>query len=1011
MALVRRKDLRMGAVTTKNDTQENIRMKQTQNLRKSLTTAEEGRTEEENLHKERKSNEPTSLPTVDRFRQAKSLAAKAAKARKIFTIYGHYPVIRASLRKRGWVERTFPTFPAELTKASNGSNEVYDADGKLCDSREWTTTQLTRCNKTEKCKIQDNTNVLPEEDKEITYHFDPSDAIHDMMSAYVKNEIPSFIWTVRRDVIDYHTLRRDQMLNHYGRTGSFTTKIGLCLNLRNLSWYVEANPDSFFPRCYSLCSTTEREQFIDDFRHNAACSILKWVVTHGMSKTDDGNDTEDCKQKIENGTELIDMACNVWETYLGKLDHEDIDDDVDSASSLTETEWDELIQQYYLLIHDDAVIDDSGDHVERCENMLKKIKEINPQFEIEGLRNVWIIKPGAKSRGRDIVCMDKIEDILKLVTTDFFAKKDNKWVVQKYIEVPLLIYDTKFDIRQWFLVTEWNPLTVWFYKDSYLRFSTQPFSLKNLDSSIHLCNNSIQKHYKNCPDRNPLLPRHNMWGSAKFRNFLHNQGHSNVWENVIYPSMKKAIIYTMKMAQDNVESRKNSFELYGADFILGQDFKPWLIEINSSPTMYPSTPVTTNLCAQVQEDTIKVVVDREWDQCSSTGKFELLWRQPLVELPTFTGGGLLVAGSRIKEIRTITSTGEKRDDDKEQGTKCPLLNQDKSKENVKENPKLKQRLKTTKEKLPSNVTVLPKCLPRKNCKTKNSPLKPILKTGCSSLPNFLHYLPSVPKITHVSQMNKSTGYAQNSNRISTPVLNVHTLNWTVLQPSNSDPKISEDVELADIEQVEVYLSDTIQLTSSSAHLPRVELMSNRKTGTNYEKSRMFPQNACISVEKAVPNTVFMETTYNSTTYQPEQQPSDVLGNEMEIMRGKERVKSPENLILGRPEKRCVDNTELFVAIMSRYKQELHRADDQKHIPSENIVRLLERRRYQKSPSSGAIGAETFRALYTSYKSKETSILNIGAPGIRVGLRRRQRGHQDPSNNQSTPPAKINRRTF
>ncbi|KAM4838335.1 protein monoglycylase TTLL8 [Urocitellus parryii] len=594
----------------------------------------DGDRREENKSKQGVSQASASSPKLDRYKIARQLTEKAIREKKIFSIYGHYPVIRAALRKKGWVEKKFHFLPKALPGVEVGGEGA--ADNKCTDIKENQAIALE--------KMED---------------------IHSVMSRLVKNEMPYLLWTIKRDVVDYHSLTYDQMLNHYAKTASFTTKIGLCVNMRSLPWYVQANPDSFFPRCYSLCTESEKQEFLEDFRRTVASSILKWVVSHQnynrnrsrrreearQSDTGPRKDPEDADEKFRSlSGQLVDTACKVCQAYLGQLEHEDIDVSESSKEELSEDEWNDLIQQYYSLVHGDAFISSSRNYFSQCQALLNKITSVNPQTEIDGLRNIWIIKPAAKSRGRDIVCMDRVEDILELAAEEL-PTKDNKWVVQKYIETPMLIYDTKFDIRQWFLVTDWNPLTIWFYKESYLRFSTQRFSLDNLDSAIHLCNHSIQKRLRNDQGRSPLLPGHNMWSSSRFQEYLQKRGCGAMWGSVIYPSMKRAITNAMKVAQDHVEARKNSFELYGADFILGRDFKPWLIEINSSPTMHPSTPVTAQLCAQVQEDTIKVVVDRKVDRNCDIGNFELLWRQPVVELPPFNGSDLCVEGIGMKKAK------------------------------------------------------------------------------------------------------------------------------------------------------------------------------------------------------------------------------------------------------------------------------------------------------------------------------------------------------------------------
>lgn len=145
------------------------------------------------------------------------------------------------------------------------------------------------------------------------------------------------------------------------------------------------------------------------------------------------------------------------------------------------------------------------------------------------------------------------------------------------------------------------------YTDCYLKFSSQNYNLRNYHESIHLTNNAVQKKYINCLDRHKDLPKNNMWSLEEYKKYLNTIDRNTVWDEVIYPGMKKCIIGVMLNGQNRIMGNKNRFELYGCDYVLDNDYKPWLIEINSNPDLNNTTEVTAQICPEVISDIIKGV--------------------------------------------------------------------------------------------------------------------------------------------------------------------------------------------------------------------------------------------------------------------------------------------------------------------------------------------------------------------------------------------------------------------
>ncbi|XP_031505734.1 uncharacterized protein LOC116268045 [Nymphaea colorata] len=118
------------------------------------------------------------------------------------------------------------------------------------------------------------------------------------------------------------------------------------------------------------------------------------------------------------------------------------------------------------------------------------------------LRNIWIMKPGeSTNRGNGISVCFTLDDVLLRLK----SKERNKdgtlrtFILQKYIEKPLLFNGRKFDLRHYMLVTCFaGSMRGYWYSEGYVRTSSSLYSLRNAkDLFVHLTNDAIQKNGDN----------------------------------------------------------------------------------------------------------------------------------------------------------------------------------------------------------------------------------------------------------------------------------------------------------------------------------------------------------------------------------------------------------------------------------------------------------------------------------------------------------------------------------
>jgi hypothetical protein len=266
-------------------------------------------------------------------------------------------------------------------------------------------------------------------------------------------------------------------------------------------------------------------------------------------------------------------------------------------------------------------------------------------------KNLWIIKPVNLNRGRCIKVLNNLNSILNEMKLIKKSKKINiindnshqinlkhnfktintnsknsspekeKYnsngikceyiMIQKYLEKPLLYQGRKFDIRIWVLFITNRENEVFIFKEGHLKASSLQYNPDSDDLFIHLTNYSVQKYHSHFSELE-------IGNEIPFRDFQFELDIKHTLKDFrrdIYPKIVRIVRLTggaAKKGKMNFMGFKHCFEIFGYDFILDENYRPYLLEINSNPGLEFSSPLIRKLLPRMIDDAFKLTIDEEF---------------------------------------------------------------------------------------------------------------------------------------------------------------------------------------------------------------------------------------------------------------------------------------------------------------------------------------------------------------------------------------------------------------
>ena len=235
-----------------------------------------------------------------------------------------------------------------------------------------------------------------------------------------------------------------------------------------------------------------------------------------------------------------------------------------------------------------------GQDADAFENNLRKQGE-----------TIWIVKPGEFSnRGSGIQILKTVADVMQLVR----QPTTPSWVVQKYIQRPMLLEGRKFDIRSYGFISskDGSSFEGYFFPHAYVRTASEQYSINNIDDRMaHLNNDAVQKHGKNYGKAEP--------GNKLTLEALEKKLKGTFSMEKVMSDIKDITTCVFKACKSSLNPRnqKHCFEVVGFDFMVDDDCKVWLIEANTNPCLELVNAWLAHVIPTMLEGALRLTLD-DW---------------------------------------------------------------------------------------------------------------------------------------------------------------------------------------------------------------------------------------------------------------------------------------------------------------------------------------------------------------------------------------------------------------